>query len=413
MHTPIVIPQKDVPFVRLIKHLDISRYGSEIMKAADIDGDGRLEFVFYQGPGMLAAAMFQPGAPGPYGRHTTAADQALSCMTAIDFEGHVRWQTGEPWKREFPFRTHGGHDLLLAADVNGDGRAELIGLRGNQLQLISGETGRVLKTLTLDNDGYSQLLAIKSGKGNQKHILVRPIGDGLDGHPHGCPNLLYDCNLDPIWGRHDFTRAGHVPKGYDVDGDGRDELLIGLDCVNPDGTVRWTIRASDIPDAQESYFLGHDDRRTVIDINGDGQPEQILALENFGVLVSDLKGRILWRKAVLNHCGEACVGKFLADVPGRQILINNERFGLPQDPTLAGSELLDCCGNVIRSFTEDIYAQTVPWTTAVGSEAMLVTYHGAEVPDSRPFIMDGSGRVIAVFDIPQQLLRITDYKMSQ
>lgn len=413
MHTPIIIPQQGVPFVRLVKHIDISRYGSEIMKAADIDGDGQMEFVFYQGPGMLAAAVFQPGAAGPYGRHTTAGDQALNCMTAIDFDGNVRWQSGESWKHEFPFRTHGGHDMLLAADVNGDGRAELIGLRGNQLQLISGETGRVLKTLTLDNDGYSQLVAIRSGQGNQKHILVRPIGDGLDGHPHGGPNLLYDCNLRQVWGRHDFTRAGHVPKGYDVEGDGQDELLIGLDCVNPDGTVRWTITAPDIPATQDSYFLGHDDRRVIADIDGNGGLEQVLAFEQFGLIVTDLKGNLLWRRAVSNHCGEACVGKFLADVPGLQILINNERFGLPHDPALAGSELLDCRGTVITSFAEDIYAQTIPWKTAVGPEAMLAAYHGAEVPDSRPFIMDGTGRVIAVFDIPHKLPQITDYRMVQ
>jgi hypothetical protein len=413
MHIPIVIPQVGVPHVRQVAHIDISRYGSEIMKAADIDGDGRIEFVFYQGPGMLSASMFQPGAPGGYGKHTTAEDQALNCMTAIDIDGHIRWQSGEPWKRDIPFRTHGGHDMLLAEDINGDGCAELIGLRGNQLQLISGKTGRPIKAITLDNDGYSQLVAIKSGKRNQQHILVRPIGDGLDGHPHGCPNLLYDCNLEQVWGRHDFTRAGHEPKGYDVDGDGRDELLIGLDCVNPDGTVRWTIMAPDLPAATPSYLLGHDDRRTVIDIDGDGQPEQILALENFGVLVSDLKGNILWRKAVPNHCGEARVGKFLADVPGLQILINNERFGLPHDPALAGSELLDCRGNVIQTFAEDIYAKTIPWKTAVGPEAMLAAYHGAQVPDSRPFIMDGLGRVMAVFDIPPQLPQIKEFKMPQ
>ncbi len=44
---PIVIPQVGVSHVRQVAHIDISRYGSEIMKAADIDGDGRIEFVFY------------------------------------------------------------------------------------------------------------------------------------------------------------------------------------------------------------------------------------------------------------------------------------------------------------------------------------------------------------------------------
>jgi hypothetical protein len=412
MHIPIVIPQVGVPHVRQVAHIHISRYGSEIMKAADIDGDGRIEFVFYQGPGMLAASVFQPGAPGSYGKHTTADDQALNCMTAVSLDGTVRWQSGSPWTGDIPFRTHGGHDMLLADDIDGDGRAELVALRGNRLQILDGRSGKVLKGVTLDNDGYSQLLAVPVGVG-KKHILVRPIGDGLDGHPHGCPNLLYDCDLNPIWGRRDFTRAGHVPKGYDIDGDGRDELLIGLDGVNPDGTVRWTITAPDMPAAKQSYLLGHDDRRTVIDIDGDGQPEQVLALENFGVLVNDLKGNILWRKAVSNHCGEACAGKFLADVPGLQILINNERFGMSPDPLLPGSELLDCHGTVLKTFANDVYAVPIKWKTSIGPEAMLTAYHGAEVTDSRPFIMDGAGRVIAVFEIPPQLPQIKEFKMPQ
>jgi hypothetical protein len=408
---PIVIPEKGVPVVRLVKHLDISRFGSEIMKAADIDGDGRIEFVFYQGPGMLSAAVFQPGAAGPYGKHTTPADQALSCLTAIDIDGNVQWQSGEPWKLDIPFRTHGGHDMLVAEDIDGEGGAELVVLRGDQLQLISGKTGRPIRTAALDDDGYSQLLAVKSGPDGGRSILVRPIGDGLDGHPHGCPNLLYDRDLKPLWSRRDFRRAGHVPRGYDIDGDGQDELFIGLDCANQRGEVLWTVAAPDIPSSQASYFLGHDDRRTIIDIDGDGTHEQVLALENFGVLVSDLKGNVVWRRAVPDHCGEACVGKFLADEPGLQILVNNERFGLPPNRSLAGSELLDCKGRVLRRFAEDVYASPIKWKTSVGPEAMLTAYHGAKVADPRPFIMDGEGRVIAVFDIPSDLPQVMDFKL--
>lgn len=408
---PIVVPATGVPFVRLVKHIDISGFGSEIMKAADIDGDGRIEFVFYQGPGMLAASTFQPGAEGPYGKHTTAADQALSCLTAIDMDGAVKWQSGEPWKHDIPFRTHGGHDMLLAADIDGVGGAELVVLRGDQLQLVAGKTGQPIKSVTLDADGYSQLLAVNRDREGGRAILVRPIGDGLDGHPHGCPNLLFDRELEPLWSRRDFRRAGHVPRGHDVDGDGRDELFIGLDCADQRGEVLWTVAAPDIPSSKASYFLGHDDRRTIVDIDGDGDAEQVLALENFGVLVSDLKGKVLWRRAVADHCGEACVGKFLADVPGLQILVNNERFGLPPNPSLAGSELLDCKGRVLRSFAEDVYASPIKWKTTVGPEAMLTAYHGAKVADLRPFIMDGRGRVIAVFDIPADLPQVTDFKL--
>lgn len=407
----IIVPKTGVPFVRLVRHIDISGFGSEIMKAADIDGDGRIEFVFYQGPGMLAASAFKPGAEGPYGRHTTAADQALSCLTAIDVEGAVTWQSGEPWKLAIPFRTHGGHDMLLADDIDGTPGAELVVLRGDQLQLVAGKTGRPVKSVTLDADGYSQLLAVNRGPDGGRAILVRPIGDGLDGHPHGCPNLLFDRVLEPLWGRRDYRRAGHVPRGHDLDGDGRDELFIGLDCANLRGEVLWTIAAPDIPASRAGYFLGHDDRRTIADIDGDGSVEQVLALENFGVLVSDMKGNVLWRRPVPDHCGEACVGNFLADVPGLQILINNERFGLPPDPSLAGSELLDCKGRVVRRFADDVYAVPIRWKTEVGPEAMLAAYHGATVADPRPFVMDGTGRVIAVFDIPANLPQVADFTL--
>ena len=100
-------------------------------------------------------------------------------------------------------------------------------------------------------------------------------------------------------------------------------------------------------------------------------------------------------------------------MPGLQILINNERFGLPHDPSLPGSELLDCRGNVIKTFADDIYAQAIKWKTAVGPEAMLAAYHGGGLSDFRPFIMDGAGRVIAVFDIPPHLPQITEFKMPQ
>ena len=301
--------------------------------------------------------------------------------------------------------------MLVAEDIDGEAGAELVVLHGDQLQLISGKTGRPIRTAALDDDGYSQLLAVKSGPAGGRSILVRPIGDGLDGHPHGCPNLLFDRDLKPLWSRRDFRRAGHVPRGHDIDGDGQDELFIGLDCADQRGEVLWTVAAPDIPSSQASYFLGHDDRRTIIDIDGDGTREQVLALENFGVLVSDLKGNVVWRRAVPDHCGEACVGKFLADEPGLQILVNNERFGLPPNPSLAGSELLDCKGRVLRRFTEDVYASPIKWKTAVGPEAMLTAYHGGKVADPRPFIMDGEGRVIALFDIPSNLPQVTDFKL--
>lgn len=397
--------------IKLIRHLNLAPYGCEIMASADINGDGRTEFVFYQSAGMLCAATYRPGSKTHYDGHTTPDDQALDCMTAIDAAGRILWQTGAPWNKAIPFRTHGGHDMLLAADINGDGACELLRIRGDQLMLLDGRTGRPLRSAILDNDGYSQMLTARFTGESRCQVVVHPIADGLDGHPHGCPVAAFDEQLRPFWGRHDFTRAGHVPKALDVDGDGCDELLIGLDCVNPDGSVRWTLPVEGGAPCRETYCLGHDDRRTFADINGDGRLEQVLALEQLGLVVSDLEGHVLWRHPAPNHCGEACVGKFIADVPGLQIFINNERFRLAPDPAIYGSAMLDCFGRVLWTSQLDRYALPVAWPTAVGPQALLAQPHGEDIADRRPFVMDGNGELVAVFDVPPHLPTGSDYKI--
>jgi hypothetical protein len=186
---------------------------------------------------------------------------------------------------------------------------------------------------------------------------------------------------------------------YDVDGDGLDELLIGSVCVNPDASIRWALPLEKT----------HTDRRTICDVNGDGRMEQVLAFEVEGVVVSDLDGKLLWTHPV-DHCGEACVGKFFGDRLGLQILGNNENWRVDSRDKVA-SYMLDCNGGVIWTSSLDCYAKPIDWPTEVGPQALLAKPHLADPADARPFIMDGAGRPLAEFDIPIRLPQYTDFDL--
>lgn len=397
-----------LPHVRLERHLDISSFGCEIMAAGDINGDGKTELIFCQCAGMLTLDIFKPGGTHSWfgSRYTMPEDQALDCLTAIDLQGRVLWQRGRPWRGKIPFRTHGGEQMLIAQDIDGDGRQELVRIRDDQIETINGSTGRTLASASLGATGYSSIFTGRCQNGRPRQILVKPCSDGLPGHSYGCPVLLLDHQLRPLWGPKDYTHVGHTPLACDVDGDGRDEILIGFDCVNPDGSVRWTLPLS----ANTRPGEGHDDRRTIADIDGDGRLEQVIAAEDFGLVASDLAGRVLWR-CPSDHCGEAAVGKFFADRPGLQIMFNNEAWRVATHEHPFASMMVDGQGREIWRCNQDYYATAIDWPTAVGPQALLTKPHAMQPDDYRPFVMDGSGRKIAEFDIPRQVPAVEKKQM--
>ncbi|MBI2438066.1 MAG: hypothetical protein HYV36_04540 [Lentisphaerae bacterium] len=388
------------------RHIELKDFGSENLLIADINNDGRKEFVFSQGPGSLGVEAFQPGkAVGWRQNHVTAEDLALDCLTAIDLTGRMLWQTGEPWQRPYPFRTHGGANAMLIEDLAGAGRLELWRIHGSQLETIAGLTGCVTRAVTLDSDSYYKLCAARFRGGKEKQLIVKPIGVGLTGHPHGCPVMVYNADLTVFWPPRDFPGVGHHALPLDVDGDGKDELLIGWSLVGSDGAIRWTLPL--VGDAD----TGHPDRQVVADIDNDGEQEQVLALERLGLVVCDLSGQIKWSRPA-GHCADACVGKFFGDRPGLQIMYNDAEAGQKrQKGALVMVDGRD--GAVIWEHDEDHYGAPIAWPNVCGPQAILAVrneyYDDPE--DLRPFVMDGNRQVLARFDIPSYLPSYKDFAL--
>jgi hypothetical protein len=116
--------------------LDPVRYAQTCL--ADIDGDGRLEFIMGQQYGTLYWYKFQ--APDQWTRHILGTDSPSDvggCVLDVDGDGRIDYVAGGAWYRNTgdpaqPFERHvfdrsleGVHDVQ-AADIDGDGRMEIV-----------------------------------------------------------------------------------------------------------------------------------------------------------------------------------------------------------------------------------------------------------------------------------------------
>jgi hypothetical protein len=280
----------------LWRRIDTPGFGTgRHVRFGDLNGDGRLEMVMAQYTGMLDGGDFA----------------FLSCVTAVDLDGRVLWQWGEP------NRAHGiiPADLCVQVhDIDGDGRPEVVCCRNFEICVLDGrdgslkysaptpETGPMATWLPEDDlpriPGDSICFADLEGAGARRNLLVKDRYSNL---------WAYDSRLNPLWKFHGNT--GHYPAVADIDGDGRDEVMVGYAMLDHDGTVLWRIDVAD-----------HQDAIAIAPIDPDRAGSMIaLACGDGGTVVCDTSGRVLWRDHT-GHVQRLTVAKVRGDVPGLQII---------------------------------------------------------------------------------------------
>jgi hypothetical protein len=280
----------------LWRTIETPRYGTgRHIRFGDLDGDGRLEMVLAQYTEVLNGGNFP----------------LLSCLTAIDLDGKVLWQWGEP------NREHGIIPADLAFqihDIDGDGAAEVVCCRNFEIAVLDGRTGQpkcsaatpepgAMATWLPEDDlfripGDSICFADLRGSGARRDILVKDRYSNV---------WAYDDRLNLLWKFHGNT--GHFPAVADLDGDGRDEVMIGYTLVDHDGSVLWRI---DVADHQDAIAIAAIDADT-------GEPRIALACGEGGTVVCDQRGKILWRDHT-GHVQRLTAASVRDDVPGLQIV---------------------------------------------------------------------------------------------
>jgi rhamnogalacturonan endolyase len=263
------------------------------VRFGDLDGDGELEV-------LLAQCVNRGGTDNLAG---------ISCLTAYKLSGAILWQIGEP---------HRGHGMVSADlplqihDIDGDGRAEVVMCKDFMVRVLDGRTGAVKQEASTPScrgagrmpsfddifdrlNGDSLFFADLSGQGARREILVKNRYGAL---------WALDANLNVLWMR--GCKTGHSPFVSDLNGDGRDEILIGSTLLDADGKVIWSMPTDD-----------HVDTSAVVTLAQGAEPLVVLACSDEGLHFLSLDGRRL-RTDRIGHAQDLAFGRFRDDLPGLQ-----------------------------------------------------------------------------------------------
>jgi hypothetical protein len=282
------------PRPRLWKKFDTPGFGAgRNARFGDLDGDGV--------PDMLIAQTI-PRVRGD------AFDQ-ISCLTAVNFDGKVLWQSGRPDPRnalltnDTPFQIH---------DIDGDGRNEVIVARDFQLQILDGRTGAVRRSVWMPKmpaedkqrpyemeNGDSIAFVNVLGDKRRHEILVK------DRYNHF---WIYNSSLELLWSGDGQT--GHYPYPVADAASGRDLLLIGYALWDHTGHRIWS-RDRELRDHADGIVMEN------LSGNPEAEPRVYAAGSDEGVVVFDRRGTVL-KHLRIGHAQSPAVGKFRADVRGLQ-----------------------------------------------------------------------------------------------
>lgn len=183
-------------------------------------------------------------------------------------------------------------------DIDGDGRMEVLCVMEKRFYILDGSTGSMKANYELPDPLAHDCILVANLSGN-----AIPQDIILKDRYKRMWALDKDFNL--LWNHE--GNVGHFPWVYDFDGDGRDEVMAGYDFLNSDGSILWSCR--DLDDHADCIWVG--------DVNGDGVPE--LVIGGSVTVMYDRHGNELWRYEDSIESQHVALGKFRGDMPGLQI----------------------------------------------------------------------------------------------
>ena len=326
------------------------------IRFGDLTGDGRQDLVLAQG------AELQPD------------QNSINCLTAMDLDGNILWRRGELTTRrdmltaDLPFQIY---------DIDGDGRNEVICAMDFELLILDGETGEVkakapTPEATGANPPHPRLLgdslyfANLSGKDTPREILFKDRYSKIFALNPALEILWqYECN------------TGHYPFAADLNGDGRDEVLVGYTLLDPDGRKLAEIPVSDHADAV-SFFK----------FPGSGEFVVLIAASDEGLVFADLEGQV--RKHLrLGHAQTVIVARLCPSIPGYQIATNTY-WGNP-----GVIYILNEHGKILNTFQPSFHGSPLSPVNWTGDGSHLLLLSASTGPEGG--LYDGFGRQVVAF----------------
>lgn len=249
----------------------------------------------------------------------------ISCLTAIDLDGNILWQKGEPSENSAVLGKISADMPFQVYDINGDGKDEVIWGHNFEIQILEGATGNVLKSTKtpLSDDDDSTLIGVPyntyafdrinpdgirianfSGNARPSDILIKD---------RYCRVYALNSDLEVMWKYRSPKNTGHFPLAIDVNGDGHDELLCGYTLLDHNGQTLWTlpIEVDHTDEIVAGKFVTGSDKGYFACVSG-----------TQGFFICDFQGNIISHDYI-GHAQRVSVGNYCPDKEGFQIIVSN------------------------------------------------------------------------------------------
>ena len=248
----------------------------------------------------------------------------ISCLTAIDLDGNILWQQGEPSVNSRKLGKVSADMPFQVYDIDGDGADEVIVGRNFEIQILEGATGKVKRSVKTpySDDDDSTVIGIPfntyaferinpdgiricnfRGKDRPADILIKD---------RYCRVYALDGDLNLLWKYKSDKNTGHCPLPVDINGDGRDEVLVGYNMLSADGEKLWSYPIT----------ADHTDEIVMGKFRGDGKGYFACVSGTQGFFIGDFEGNIV-AKDRIGHAQRVSVAHYCKDRQGFQIAVTN------------------------------------------------------------------------------------------
>ena len=312
---------------RMVSEFSLDNHGG-IPFPADLDGDGQVELLWLQSPGLFHSKVFDVP---PWQGRFSEAERSHFCLTATNATGEVLWQLGEPWRGGRPFVTHSAERAVDWADVDGDGCLEILCVRRNELLVLDAGTGEVKASVETPADNAQIVRVAHTGPGPKDWVVLAKNAErAYPPHEYANPAWFYNSELRLVKTA-DYLGAGHTPLIADLDEDGLDEFVIGFNLIDHDLQTLWGFEpvSREVWDAAKMHVddmvLGELDGRLCV----------VFAASDMAYVVDARTGELLW-KYQGTHPQHCQIGRFHPNLKGNQVFVHNKRAEL---------QLFDAKGN--------------------------------------------------------------------
>ncbi len=283
--------QEKIPQPKLWRRISTPGFGAgKSIRFGDLNNDGQLEILLAQNVRRMEKDSFTE----------------ISCLTALDLDGNVLWQIGEAnpdnalVTNDLPYQIH---------DIDGDGEQEVVLCKDFRLQVLDGKTGKEkysiptpINPVQTDNSGFYRVngdaiyFCDLTGDGKCNNIILKDRYHNL---------WAYTWDLQLLW--QGEGNVGHYPMAYDLDQDGKDEVLIGYHLFDDDGTPLWQLDLNDHADGVAIGKFGPDDATSII-----------IAASDEGLVWVSLDGKIITHHYP-GHCQTVTASNLIPNRAGLEI----------------------------------------------------------------------------------------------